>query len=162
MVVFPLEVLLLFIASLPTSCGRKWAGDETRLMFPKMEAHMVVASRSYGDPDVATLVAEANCDDLLKSLDPLFFALKLVSRGLISSLQARDILNRTKAVYERNSAFLNLIKSRSDPTWFVALLEALGEERTTERLKEVLEKSELLGQIQSKIGGEGYSSCTST
>ena len=104
---------------------------------------MGVASQSYDDPDVATHVADANCDELVKSLDPLSFALKLVSRGLVVPQQARDILYRAKTVSDRNSAFLNLIKSSPDPTWFATLLEALGEERTTERLKEVLKKSEL-------------------
>ena len=99
--------------------------------------------QSYDDPEIATLVVDANCDELVKSLDPLSFVLVLVSRGLISKQQARDILNdRAKTVSERNSAFLNLINSSPDPTWFAALLEALGEERTTQRLKEVLEKSE--------------------
>ena len=99
--------------------------------------------QSYDDPDIATLVADDNCDELVKSLDPLSFVLVLVSRGLISKQQARDILNDpVKTRSERNFAFLNLVKSSSDPTWFSALLEALGEERTTERLKEVLEKSE--------------------
>ena len=99
--------------------------------------------QSYDDPDIATIVADDNCDELVKSLDPLSFVLVLVSRGLISKQQARDILNDpVKTRSERNLAFLNLVKSSPDPTWFSALLEALGEERTTERLKEVLEKSE--------------------
>ena len=99
----------------------------------------------YDDPEVATLIVDANCDELVKSLDPLSFALVLVSRGLTSKQQARGILNdraENKTRSERNLAFLNLVKSSSDPTWLSALLEALGEERTTERLKEVLEKSE--------------------
>ena len=100
--------------------------------------------QSYDDADIATLVADDNCDELVKSMDPLSFVLELVSRGLISKQQARDILNdRAKTTKsERNLAFLNLVKSSSDPTWFSALLETLGEERTTERLKKVLEKSE--------------------
>ena len=101
--------------------------------------------QSYDDPDIATIVADANCDELVKSLDPLYFVLVLVSRGLISKQQARDILNdrtKIKTRSERNLAFLNLVKSSPDPTWFSALLEALEEERSTERLKEVLEKSE--------------------
>ena len=99
--------------------------------------------QSYDDPEIATLVADANCDELVKTLDPLSFVLVLFSRGLISKQQARDILNDpVKTRSERNFAFLNLVKSCPDPTWFSALLEALGEERTTERLKEVLEKSE--------------------
>ena len=110
----------------------------------KMGAKAVVASQSCDEPDIATLAVDANCDQLVQSLDPLFFALKLVSRGLISSQQARDILNRVKTRSERNSAFLCLIKSSSDPTWFSAILETLGEDKTTERLKEVPEKSESL------------------
>ena len=101
--------------------------------------------QSYDDPEIATLVADTHCDELVNSLDPLYFVLVLVSRGMISKQQARDILNdhaRIKTRSERNLAFLNLIKSSPDPTWFSALLEALEEERTTERLKEVLEKSE--------------------
>ena len=105
---------------------------------------MAVASQSYDDPDIATYVADANYDELVKSLDPLSFALKLVSRNLVLPRQARDILCHAKTVSDRNSALLNLIKSSPDPTWFAALLEALEEERTTERLKEVLQKSELL------------------
>ena len=101
--------------------------------------------QSYDDPDIATIVADDNWDELVKSLDPLYFVLVLVSRDLISKQQARDILNnraKIKTRSERNLAFLNLVKSSPDPTWFSALLEALEEERTTERLKEVLEKSE--------------------
>ena len=49
--------------------------------------------QSYVDPEIATLVAELNCDELVKSLDPLSFMLVLVSRGLILKQQARDILN---------------------------------------------------------------------
>ena len=99
--------------------------------------------QSYDDPDIATIVADDNCDELVKSLDPLSFVLVLVSRGLISKQQARDILNDpVKTRSERNFAFLNLIKSSPDPTWFSTLLDALGEERTTKQLKEVLEKSE--------------------
>ena len=109
----------------------------------KMGAKVAVASQSYDDPDVATHVADANYDELVKSLDPLSFALKLVSRGLVLPRQARDILCRAKTVSDRNSAFLNLTKSSTDTTWFAALLEELGEERTTERLNEVLKKSEL-------------------
>ena len=99
--------------------------------------------QSYDDPEIIRFVVETNCDELVKSLDPQSFVLELVFRGLISKKQARDILNdRAKTVSDRNLAFLNLIKSSPDPTWFAALLETLGEERTTERLKEVLEKSE--------------------
>ena len=108
----------------------------------KMGTKAVVASQSCDDPDIATLAVDAKCDQLVQSLDPLFFALKLVSRGLISSQQARDILNRVKTRSERNSAFLSLMKSSSDPTWFSSLLETLGEDKTTEQLKEVLEKCE--------------------
>ena len=109
-----------------------------------MEAKAVVAFQSYDDPDTATLAVDANCDQLVQSLDPLSFALKLVSCGFVSSQQARNILNRAKTRSERNSAFLSLIKSSSDPTWFSALLETLGEEKATERLKDALEKSESL------------------
>jgi len=116
------------------------------LCFKMADKVGVDPKQSYDDPDVATHVADANCDELVESLDTLSFVLVLVSRGLTSKQQARDILNdraeikRTRS--ERNLAFLNLVKSSSDPTWFSALLEALGEERTTQRLKEVLEKSE--------------------
>ena len=99
--------------------------------------------QSYDDPEIVRFVVDANCDELVKSLDPQSFVLVLVYRGLISKQQARDILNDpAKTRSERNLAFRNLIKSSSDSTWFSALLEALEEERTTERLKEVLEKSE--------------------
>ena len=90
-----------------------------------------------------TLIADANCNELVKSLETLSFVLELVSRGLLSKQQERDILNDcAKTRSERNLAFLNLVKSSPDPTWFSAFMETLGEERTTERLKEVLEKSE--------------------
>ena len=46
--------------------------------------------QSYDDPDIAMLVADDNCDELVKSLDPLSFVLVLVSRGLITKQQARD------------------------------------------------------------------------
>ena len=97
------------------------------------------------DAEIAALAVDANCDKLVQSLDPVSIALKLVSRGLISSQQAQDILeDRVKTRSERNLAFLNLIKSTSDSTWFSSLLEVIGEDKTTETLKEVLEKSELL------------------
>ena len=106
-------------------------------------AEKVVVAPSY-DPVIAALVVDANCDKLVQSLDPVSVAPKLVSRRLISSQQAQDILeDRVKTRAERSLAFLNLIKSSSDPTWFSSLLESIGEEKTTERLKEVLEKSEL-------------------
>ena len=95
-------------------------------------------------PTLATLAVDANCDQLVHSFDPLFLSLKLVSRGLISPQQVWDILNRTKIRSERNPAFLNLIKSSPDHMWFSALLETLGEDKTTEWLKEVNQKSELL------------------
>ena len=97
------------------------------------------------DSDTAALVVDANCDKLVQSMDPVSSAPKLVSFGLISLQQAQDILDdRVKTRSERNLAFLNLIRSSPDPTWFSSLLEVLGKERTTEGLKEVLENSELL------------------
>ena len=103
------------------------------------------APTSNYDSDAAAIVVDSNCDKLVQSMDPVSSAPKLVSLGLISSQQAQDILDdRVKTRSERNLAFLNLIKSSPDPTWFSSLLEVLGEERTTEGLKEVLEKSELL------------------
>ena len=106
-------------------------------------AEKVVVAPSY-DPDIAALAVDTNCDKLVQSLDPVSIALKLVSRCLISPQQAQDILDdRVKTRAERNLAFLNLIKSSHDSMWFSSLLEAIGEEKTTERLKEVLEKSEL-------------------
>ena len=105
---------------------------------------VVPHDQSY-DPDIAALAVDTNCGKLLNSMDPVSVAPKLVSRRLISSQQAQNILDdRVKTRSERNLAFLNLIKSSSDPTWFSSLLEAIGEEKTTERLKEVLEESELL------------------
>ena len=105
---------------------------------------VVPHDQSY-DPDLAALAVDANCDKLVKSMDPVSVAPKLVARGLISSQQAQDVLeDRVKTKSERNLTFLNLIKSTSDPTWFSSLLKAIGEEKTTERLKEVLEESELL------------------
>ena len=107
-------------------------------------AEKVVVTHSY-DPDIAALVVDTNCDKLVQSLDPVSIAPKLVSRGLISLQQAEDILdNHTKTRWERNLTFLKLIKSSPDSTWFSSLLEVIGEEKTTETLKEVLEKSELL------------------
>ena len=103
-----------------------------------------VVPPSY-DPTISTLVVDTNCDMLVTSIDPVFIAPKLVSRGLISSQQAQDVLDdRVKTRSERNLAFLNLIKSSPSQTWFSSLLEAIGEEKTTEPLKEVLEESELL------------------
>ena len=100
--------------------------------------------QSY-DPDIAALAVDTNCDKLVQSLDPVSVAPKLVSRGLISLQQAEDVLNdHTKTRLKRNLTFLNLIKSSPDSTWFSSLLEVIGEDKTTERLKEVLEKSELL------------------
>ena len=107
-------------------------------------AERVVVPQNH-DADIAALSVDANCDKLVKSMDPVSIALKLVSRGLISSQQAQDILeDRVKTKSERNLAFLNLIKSGPDPTWFSSLLQAFGEERMTEGLKEALEESELL------------------
>ena len=107
-------------------------------------AERVVVPQSY-DPDIAAFVVDANCDKLVKSLDPVSIAPKLVSRGLISSQQAQDILeDRVKTKSERNLTFLNLIKSSPDPMWFSSLLQAFGEERMTEGLKEALEEGELL------------------
>ena len=107
-------------------------------------AEKVVVTHNY-DPDIAALAVDANCDKLVQSLDPVSVAPKLVSRGLISSQQAQDILDdRVKTRSERNLAFLNLIKSSSYPTWFSSLLEVIVEDNTAERLKEFLEKSELL------------------
>ena len=104
---------------------------------------------NYDDPDIATFVLDTNCEKLVKSLDSLSFALKLVSRGLISSQQAQDVLDdRVKTRSEMNLAFLNLIKSSSDLTWFSTLLGVLAEDKTTERLKEVLEKSELVWSLE--------------
>ena len=100
--------------------------------------------QSY-DPAIAAFVVDTNCGKLVQSLDPVSFALKLVSRGLISSQQAQDILeDRVKTRSERSLAFLNLIKSSPDPTWFSSLLEVFGEQSITEQLKEDLEESELL------------------
>ena len=119
-----------------------WCGE-----FPGCTSKMAetaVITLNY-DPDIAALAVAANCDKLVQSLDPVSIAPKLVSRGLISSQQAQNILDdRVKTRAERNLAFLNLIKSSSYPTWFSSLLEAIGEDKTTETLKEVLEKSELL------------------
>ena len=107
-------------------------------------AEKVVVAQNH-DAKIAALAVDTNCDKLVKSLDPVSVAPKLVSRGLISSQQAQDILEHPlKTRSEKNLAFLNLIKSTSDPTWFSSLLESIGEEKSTERLKEVLEKSELL------------------
>ena len=109
-------------------------------------AERVVLPQSY-DSDIAAFVVDSNCDKLVKSLDPVSIAPKLVSRGLISSQQAQDILEHPlKTRAERNLAFLNLIKSTSspDPVWFSSLLQAFGEETMTEGLKETLEESELL------------------
>ena len=65
----------------------------------------------------SNVAVDTNCEELLKSLDPLSFALKLVSRGLISSQQAQDVLNdQVKTKSESNLACLNLIKSSSHPT----------------------------------------------
>ena len=101
------------------------------------------------DSDLVTIAVDINCDKLVQSMDPVSTAPKLVSRGLISSQQAQDVLDdRVKTRSERNLAFLNLIKSSSDPTWFSSLLEVLGENKTTERLKEVLEKCELVWSLE--------------
>ena len=106
-------------------------------------AEKVDAPGHIYDSDLAATVVDINCDKLVQSMDPVSVAPKLVSRGLISSQQAQDVLDdRVKTRLERNLAFLNLIKSSSNPTWFSSLLEVLGEDKTTERLKEVLEKSE--------------------
>ena len=103
-----------------------------------------VVPPSY-DPTIAALVVDINCNKLVTSLDPVSIAPKLVSRGLISSQQAQDVLDdRVKTRSERNLALLNLSKSSPSQTWFSSLLEAIGEEKTTEPLKEVLEESELL------------------
>ena len=111
---------------------------------PASDFKMAEKAPNY-DSDVAAIVVDANCGKLVQSMDPVSSAPKLVSFGLISSQQAQDILDdRVKTKSERNLAFLNLIKSSPDPTWFSSLLEVLGEERITEGLKEVLEKSELL------------------
>ena len=111
---------------------------------PRVCFKMAEKTPNY-DSDVAAIVVDANCSKLVQSMDPVSSAPKLVSFGLISSQQAQDILDdRVKTKSERNLAFLNLIKSSPDPTWFSSLLEVLGEERITEGLKEVLEKSELL------------------
>ena len=89
----------------------------------------------------SNVAVDTNCEELLKSLDPLPFALKLVSRGLISSQQVQDVLDdQVKTRSESNLACLNLIKSSSHPTWFSALLETLAEDKTTERLKGSLRK----------------------
>ena len=97
------------------------------------------------DSATASLVVDTNCDMLVTSMDPVSIAPKLVSRGLISSQQAQDVLDdRVKTRSERNLAFINLIKSSPSQTWFSSLLEVIGEEKTTEQLKEVLEESELL------------------
>ena len=107
-------------------------------------AEKVVVAQNH-DAKIAALAVDTNCDKLVKSMNPVSIAPKLVSRGLISSQQAQDILDdRVRTRSEKNLAFLNLIKSTSDPTWFSSLLESIGEEKSTERLKEVLEKSELL------------------
>ena len=113
------------------------------------EEEGVVPLQSYDDLDIATIIVDINCEKLVQSLDPVSFALNLVYRHLIASQQSRDILkDRNKTRSERNLAFLNLIKFSSDPTWFSALLETLGEDKTTERLKEVLEKSELVWSLE--------------
>ena len=118
-----------------------WRGKSPRVCFKMAEK----APTPNYDSDAAAIVVDANCDKLVQSMDPVSSALKLVSFGLISSQQAQDILDdRVKTKSERNLAFLNLIKSSPDPTWFSSLLAVLGEERITEGLKEVLEKSELL------------------
>ena len=101
------------------------------------------------DSDLATIAVDINCDKLVQSMDPVSTAPKLVSRGLISSQQAQDVLDdRVKTRWERNLAFLNLIKASSDPTWFSSLLKVLGEDKTTERLKEFLEKCELVWSLE--------------
>ena len=59
--------------------------------------------QSYDDPDIATIVADDNRDELVKSLDPLYFVLVLVSRDLISKQQARDILNNRAKIKTRST-----------------------------------------------------------
>ena len=107
-------------------------------------AERVVVPQNH-DAEIAALAVDTNCDKLVKSMDPVSIAPKLVSRRLISSQQAQDILgDRVMTRSERNLAFLNLIKSSSDPMWFSSLLQTFGEETMTEGLKEALEESELL------------------
>ena len=122
--------------------GGSSAGNSPRLLRSKM-AEKVVIPQSY-DHTIAAFVVDVNCNKLVTSMDPVSIAPKLVSRGLISSQQAQDVLDdRVKTRSEKNLAFLNLIKSSPGQTWFSSLLEVIGEEKTTEQLKEVLEKSEL-------------------
>ena len=113
------------------------------------EEEDVAPFQSCHDPDIAAIVVDTNYEKLVHSLDPASFALTLAYRHLITLQQSRSILkDRNKTRSERNVAFLNLIKSSSDPTWFSTLLETLGEDKTTERLKEVLEKSELVWSLE--------------
>ena len=63
----------------------------------------VEPQQSYDDPDIATIVADDNRDELVKSLDPLYFVLVLVSRDLISKQQARDILNNRAKIKTRST-----------------------------------------------------------
>ena len=113
------------------------------------EEEGVVPLQSYDDLDIAAIVVDTNYGKLVQSLDPAYLALNLVYRHLITLKQSRAILkDREKTRSERNVAFLNLTRSSSDPTWFSALLETLGEDKTTERLKEVLEKSELVWSLE--------------
>ena len=105
---------------------------------------MGAVPQSY-DADIAAFVVDANCDKLVQSLDPVLFALKLVFRRLISQQQALDtIFDRAKTRVDRNLAFLNMVKSSTESTWFSSLLKAFGDGRNTEHLKELLQKSELL------------------
>ena len=116
------------------------AGDFPEGFVSKM-AGKVILPQSY-DPAIAALVVDANYSKLVASLDPVSIAPKLVSRGLISSQDILDDGVKTRS--QRKLAFINLIKSSPSQTWFSSLLEVLGEDRTTEPLKEVLEESELL------------------
>ena len=119
-----------------------------------------VPLQSYDDPNVAAIVVDTNYEKLVQSLDPAYFALNLIYRHLMTLQESRAILkDREKTRSEMNLAFLNLTRSSSDPTWFSALLETLGEDKTTERLKDVLEKSELVWSLERCVmyGGSLFS-----
>ena len=123
------------------------AGDFPGELLFKMAEKVEVVPQSY-DPTIAALAVDINRDKLVNLLDPVSIAPKLVSCGLISSQQAQDVLDdRVKTRSEKNLAFLNLIKSSPDPTWFSLLLEAIRKEKTTEQLEAILEESELAGRV---------------
>ena len=112
-----------------------------------MTEEVGVGLQSY-DPAIAAFVVDTKYETLVQSLDPVSFALKLVYRRLMSPQQAQEILDDSaKTRSEKNLAFLNLVKSSPNSTWFSSLLEVFGEERTTMQLKEILEKGELVKSL---------------